>query len=356
MVDNNKKKVTGDKMIQLRKNVLFIVILAVVSLFFIACEGPAGPAGADGADGADGIDGYNGVDGNVTCLGCHATENFEMKRAEFARSSHSVGEVDEGRADWSGSCVQCHTSEGFIEYATNGTTMGGLVGGDNQFVCKTCHDIHQTFEAQDFALRLTTAVSVVDGSDFLLKGTNFLDVQGNSNLCANCHQARVAEPNIASPGTTFEITSTHYGPHHGAQANTVAGVGFAEVAGSMAYPAEGSSFHIAASCTGCHMYDGNHDFTPQLAACNECHTTIDFNYGGVQDDISDLLDELRDALIAAGVVAGDDVDGYHPVVGTYPMAQAQAFFNWIGLTEDRSLGVHNPKYVEALLQNSIDSM
>ena len=47
---------------------------------------------------------------------------------------------------------------------------------------------------------------------------------------------------------------------------------------------------------------------------------------------------------------------YHPVVGTYPMVQAQAFFNWVGLEEDRSLGVHNPRYVEALLTNSIEAL
>jgi hypothetical protein len=52
----------------------------------------------------------------------------------------------------------------------------------------------------------------------------------------------------------------------------------------------------------------------------------------------------------------EEDEAYEPIVGTYPMAQAQAFFNWIGLTEDRSLGVHNPRYVEALLTNSIDAI
>jgi hypothetical protein len=65
---------------------------------------------------------------------------------------------------------------------------------------------------------------------------------------------------------------------------------------------------------------------------------------------------LRDKLIALGVVEGDDEHGYHPVVGTYPMVQAQAFFNWVGLEEDRSLGAHNPKYVKALLANSIAAL
>ena len=72
--------------------------------------------------------------------------------------------------------------------------------------------------------------------------------------------------------------------------------------------------------------------------------------------MEELLVELRDILVANGVVAGDDEDGYHPVVGTYPMVEAQSFFNWIGLEEDRSLGVHNPKYVVALLKNSIKAL
>lgn len=38
------------------------------------------------------------------------------------------------------------------------------------------------------------------------------------------------------------------------------------------------------------------------------------------------------------------------------MVLAQAFFNWIGLEEDRSLGVHNPSYVKALLKNSIEAV
>jgi len=68
------------------------------------------------------------------------------------------------------------------------------------------------------------------------------------------------------------------------------------------------------------------------------------------------LEELRDQLITLGVVGGNEDDGYHPNVGTYPMKQAQAFFNWVGLEEDRSFGAHNPKYVKALLQNTIEAM
>jgi hypothetical protein len=223
--------------------------------------------------------------------------------------------------------------------------------------------------------------------------TTTMDLGGSSNLCAVCHQSRRPEPNVDKPGDEYRITSTHYGPHHGAQSNVVAGVGFAEIEGSVSYPT--SSKHLEmASCTGCHMAafgenefededgelddfaQGGHSFIPSVKACNDCHGTTDtnFNYGGVQTEVHEMLVELRDLLVEAGVVElGEEelyelneetgeielvvhVEGYHPVPGTYPMIQVQAFFNWVGLEEDRSMGVHNPKYVKALLRNSIEAM
>lgn len=323
-----------------------MIVLAVFFGFFIviSCEGPEGPTGADGIDGTD------GVDGNVTCFDCHSDENLEMKRAEFAISQHSSGSIAVAYAGGRGYCSPCHSHEQFVAAAEGLEAQN--VANPSPWECSTCHGLHTTFEEVDYALRATSAEWGADGTTFEL---------GNSNLCAVCHQSRTAEPNIDVPGDTFEITSTHYGPHHGAQANVLAGFGFAEIDGSVAYPAAGSSFHLVASCVGCHMSEftdgeGGHSFNPSLVACNNCHATSDFNYGGVQAEVEELLDELRDLLIAAGVVAGDDVDGYHPVVGTYPMAHARAFFNWVGLDEDRSLGAHNPKYVKALLKNSIDAM
>jgi len=336
---------------------LTMAMCAVAFAFVTGCEGPVGPPGADGADGADGIDGtdgQDGVDGNVTCLECHNQDNMDLNVAQFARSSHYGGEVDDGRESWSSSCVRCHTDQGFVEYA-DGFDIGGLTGGSNSFVCATCHSIHQSFTDVDYALRKDDAVS------FIFDATVTFDA-GNSNLCVNCHQSRRAEPNTASPGTTFEITSTHYGPHHGAQGNVLAGVGFAEIAGTEAYPTAGSATHYtseAGRCTGCHMAegaddgDGGHTFMPPIEACTGCHAgATDFDIGGAQTANQALLDEIEAKLLAAGVI---DAEG-HPIVGTYPMEQAQAFFNWVGLDEDRSKGVHNPAYVEALLKNTLESL
>ena len=73
--------------------------------------------------------------------------------------------------------------------------------------------------------------------------------------------------------------------------------------------------------------------------------------------MEELLVELRDILVANGVLEWVEEDeAYEPVVGEHSMVNAQAFFNWIGLEEDRSMGVHNPQYVIALLKNSIQAL
>jgi hypothetical protein len=177
------------------------------------------------------------------------------------------------------------------------------------------------------------------------------------------------------PAGYFFISSTHYGPHHGAQANVMYGEGFAEVAGTFSYAADGSHPHASAAgrCVGCHMATygngaGGHTWNPALDGCNAsgCHS--------VQTETEALLEELRDLLVAQGVVELEHNDtsyvwngtqhdtivtegtAYHPVVGIFTVEQSQAFFNWVGIEEDRSLGVHNPAYVKALLENSIEAL
>jgi len=344
--------------------IVLICVLAVLFLFFIGCKGAAGSDGADGTDGvagiagSDGADGANGADGNVTCFQCHATDIFEQALYDFAASQHSSGSVAVsyagGNVNW-GDCTRCHSHEGFVAFASGFDPHA--ITNPSAWECGTCHTLHNEFTSEDYNLRMTTAASIWDSGTFLLKGQNSIEVEGGNALCANCHQSRVAEPNITNPGETFEITSTHYGPHHGPQANVLTGVGFAEFVGAISYPAPNSATHMTPACTGCHMANNNHSFEPTLDGCTDCHTGLaTFDLNGAQTDIHDLLTELRDLLLAAGVLEGDVEHGYHPIVGTYDMVLARAFFNWVGLEEDRSMGVHNPAYVNALLKNTIEAV
>lgn len=313
-----------------------------------------GPAGADGNDGADGKD---GADGNVTCLSCHSGTNMESKAAEFAMSVHSSGAIAVDYAGGRQSCARCHSHEGFTQFTVFNAVLGDITN-PSAWECGTCHGLHKSFESKDYALRATLPViAVSDGT--------ILDLKGNSNLCGTCHQSREKEPNKAIPGETFRITSPYYGPHYSTQANILLGVGLAEIPGAVAYPAPNSGKHLTqASCVGCHMApfskkQGGHTFNPNLDACNSCHgaTDTNFNYGGVQTEVEQLLEQLTEILVELKVIQYDEGSAHHaPIVGTYPMIQAQAFFNWKGIKEDRSLGVHNPKYVKALLQNSIKAL
>jgi len=328
---------------------VFIVFIMVVAL--VGCMD-------DGEDGLPGADGAAGPPGTATCLDCHNTAMQNAISLEYQRSQHAAGEY----VDYAGgrsSCAHCHSGTGFAEYIDTGEVDGNI---ENPVAidCQHCHNTHTTFADGDNALRTTAAVPFVWDEGI---GDTSVDFGDNSNLCANCHQSRRAEPFLSAPGDSFEITRTHYGPHHGPQANVLQGVGFAEITPAD-YPV--NSKHLAAgppaaTCVTCHMAEytdgeGGHTWHPSLEACIGCHATADFNYGGVQDEVEVRLAVLAGLLLSQDVIEwvveeGDSL--LEPVVGMHTMAQAQAFFNWIGLTEDGSLGVHNPLYVTALIEDSI---
>lgn len=342
------------------KNFIKLTLLASVIMFTAPSCVKEGPMGLPGTDG---INGENGQNGSVTCLECHSGTNLEQKSAQFEMSVHSSGAIAVDYAGGRASCAPCHSHEQFVQYTTSGLPIAGDITNPSAWQCSTCHGIHKTFESTDYALRIDTVVIPQVASN------GAMDLNGSSNLCGTCHQSRSAEPNVQNPGETFAL-SVRTGPHHGPQGNILFGNGFAEIPGSVAYPEKGKSVHLAqASCVGCHMGDftakqGGHSFIPSMAACNECHEGTDltnnYNYGGVQTEVHDKLIVLRDKLVELGAMTkttADGVDTYAPADKTVvPMVQAQGVFNYFGIEEDRSLGVHNPKYVRALLNNTIEAL
>jgi hypothetical protein len=334
-----------------------IVLSGFIVLFLAASCVKEGPMGPPGADGIDGIDGADGVDGHVTCLACHSSESMDRIQAEFSMSVHRAGMNAVDYAGARAACARCHSHEGFVQFAELGGVVGDITN-PTAWKCNTCHGIHETFDVTDYALRLTDPINPFSNPQATM------DLVGNNNLCANCHQSRAPEPNVATPDAeTFRITSNRYGPHYSTQANVVAGMGLAEIPGSVAYPQAGSNYHLneQASCTGCHMGEftnrsGGHTWIPSVSSCNSCHETEDFNYGGRQTDVAAKLVQIREKLVEFGVIAGSDETGYMPLPGTYSMVLVRAFFNWDAIYKDRSLGVHNPRYVNALLVNTLEAL
>jgi hypothetical protein len=336
----------------------------LLSFMIVACEGsagPQGPAGPAGPAGPDGPQGPAGEDANQNCTQCHGNDT-EL----FARQNQYYNSVHFGGGNFersTSSCAPCHTHEGFIERIATGEQTATQPENPSPVNCRTCHVIHTTYTEADYGFTATDPV--VFWNDF--HGT--ADFAGAGNLCSQCHQGRVLSP---VPDLTtledVEITSFRYGYHHGPQGTVNAGVGafFVEDAGIGSHASEG--------CQYCHMGDafgdqaGGHTFNltyeyhggeeDLVVGCNNCHgdgfaeTFDDFS---TQTNVQAQLDELADLLILAGMMQDENgPNGLHyAVTGPQPAVLAAAFVNWQMFEEDRSLGLHNPRYVRDGLADAI---
>ena len=299
------------------------------------------------------------------------------------RSQHASGAIAVDYAGSRTSCARCHSHEGFLEFARTGT-VAEEIAAPTAWQCSTCHDIHQTFEQTDYALRLNDAVT-------LLVDEAVLD-EGNNNTCLNCHQARrgpgdydkytsdttftrtftgddIAIYENAAVGPNGSITlnatqdtltvvfdvpvdyvytsSSHAGPHPGAQGSVWAGkVGITE-----------GDFYEAhrAGCVGCHMGpESGHSFKPKEENCqvDGCHSS------SKQDDLDAFAARemaVAEALEAIHAIHSDD-EGYHPMYASLPRADWNAFWNWSVLHADRSNSAHNPSYADELLTAAEDQL
>ncbi len=335
---------------------------AMLAFVLAGCEGPTGPMGPAGTAGPAGPQGPAGPAGNSTCQECHNDDSrIVVRELQYQFSVHYLGgDYDRNEAP----CAACHTHQGFIERIASGAQTAGPIDDPSPQGCRTCHQIHTTFTDSDFALTTTAPVSLWyapgETVDF-----------GEGNLCAQCHQARPVTPLPTIGGPDVTVTSSRYGGHHSPVAEVMGGVGLFEFPGSATI--DGGPFvHGGPSvgCAKCHMATpingaqaGGHslnmaaDGDDNVNGCNSsgCHSTVeDFNKYGVQADVQGKLDQLATLLRAKGIMAA--APSVSSVAGTWPANVAAAFLNWQMITEDKSLGIHNPPYVLDVLQNTIQAM
>jgi hypothetical protein len=282
---------------------------------------------------------------DVTCTECH--NDVSMIRGvahEWETALHATGHAA-GYAGGRAGCSACHSSSGFQAMVDAGSNPGEFEFADAHPVgpdCRACHQVHETFTAADWALETTDPVALIAFEDATYD-------QGAANLCGTCHQPRRPFDGYILDDGTAEVTSTHWGPHHGPQTAVLMGLGGALVEGSA-----GAHYNMVEDgCVTCHMGEGrDHTFAPGGAACEACHGE-DFDFSGAQGEVAALGEELEALLVANGMWEGEGAEG-HPVVGVYPEAQAGALWNYILVfPEDESLGVHNMGYIKALLEASI---
>jgi len=393
------------------KNLSLIKFLLLIasSIMFMQCthdtEYISGPPGADGIgiDGIDGVNGIDGVDGSAaSCIECHSNATRDPIHAAYETSNHfNVTVLYNGQTlpEYGNrvACARCHTSQGFQEFVDTGIVSEPFAV-PSTITCTTCHNTHRSFDFEndgnDFALRTIDPVHLITDPAYTIDLSNDTNPLGQSNTCVNCHQPRTFPPVTADTvDGKFMITSTHWGSHHGPQATMLEGIQGAEIAGLEGYPTPNSFPHrTGASCVSCHMgettdgFDGAHTFFPTRGTCVSCHDDSDFpnstsfDKGGFQTETEDRLEILAGLL--ANVVGQDvarvsssdpylpvfEADGVTPVThigividgspvrGLYDFVDAQAAWNYILIEEDKSEGVHNPAYVDALLPNSIDAL
>lgn len=329
-------------------------LLIAGNLFMTGCtkEGPMGVAGKDGTD---------GTDGTTTCIECHSSDqSILIRETQWAASVHATGTAF---ARNTGECAICHTSQGFrqnLDGTYDWTATGAMINNPVPPNCYTCHQIHETYTVADLALTVNGAVT--------LRNTNGATHDfGKGSICASCHQARTLDPYPTVGGPDVAVTNTHYGLHHGTQGNVVAGVGMGlfEVGSGLV---NSSHSMVSDACVTCHMADGSgtstggHTFnvgpTINTTGCkvSGCHDAAEDVAGLAEDfqaEITTLMADLKVKLDAAGVTnAGSD----SPVVGTYPPMVVGAYIDYAALLDDKSLGVHNPKYVKKLIENLIAAL
>ncbi|MFC1988367.1 cytochrome c3 family protein [Chloroflexota bacterium] len=289
------------------------------------------------------------------CGQCHNDTTLVLaKRLQWDASMHAMG-TSYGRST-SASCAGCHSSEGKIAMVDAGmSSPAELTEGITNPTppnCRGCHEIHETYTSADWALRTEDPVT--------LYATGATFDMGEGNLCASCHQSR---RQMVVENGMVNVSSTHWGPHHGPQSDMLLGLNGAGVSGT-------PSVHymvVTEGCPTCHMVNDRHEMEANITSCQSCHADSEnFDIGGVQTEVEALIEELAVALSAKHMLetaehepyhAGVSLEDLHPVVGEYTEAEAGALWNYIMIQiEDGSNGVHNPKYTIELLETSIAAL
>ncbi len=336
--------------------------------------------GPGGGKGGDGFVYFEGFKDSLRCAPCHTadadtTYYTAAKMIAWANSKHANG----GHSSENGTdCAECHTMEGYLKKQTgiavttkNATPIG----------CFACHSPHKK---GDFSLRTVAPVALLSN---ITGVSDAMFDYGKGNLCASCHQPRaILSSEQLDPGKstatndTIKITSNRWYSHYGLQSQILMGKGGYEwTNGPVAID---NSPHTTAAtiksegCVVCHMADGVGALTgghtmilsseekgEDIAGCKTsgCHgsslTTLDYN--GKQTETNYNLDTLKILLVHAGwldtLSMTAKASSATPLVIT-PSNKAGALWNFFFIDHDLSQGVHNTKYANALLRNSIAKM
>ena len=290
------------------------------------------------------------------CSQCHDKKSHHIKSFQWRQTLHAKGYVFR-----SGSCAQCHSTVGYIDtndpginefgevVATHGTYEEGIT-------CAACHDPHGT-EGTVHQTRAIDSITLANGTE--------ITGGGPGRVCMACHHDRYEAEARAAQGRT---------PHHGTQTDLLFGENAIEYGRDM--PSSKHGTVVEETCVQCHMQEtpadlpayakdlvGGHTFTlvyddgtnapvHLTETCTSCHGEIeDFNFGGEDYDLDGMVEgvqsEVADMMAELGALVAAAPSGQRKNKANYNLAM---------VTDDGSFGVHNPKYIAAILRSSIDDL
>lgn len=320
------------------------------------------------------------------CGNCHAIDAHEQRSAgKLAVSGGTVTNPTKGETNY---WITATSKLGEAGYA--GTAKVASV------YCTTCHKIGssdphktgKTYTAGSFGFWVPTAAA---DDIYLEKSPSAGTVTGTTagkygkgNVCGWCHKSRKDVTNTIG-STNVALASHYWGPHEGPQLDVYSGKGGYEYA-SKTYAATHSHQSVSDGCVGCHMPGradnadyADHSFYAQLSACTKsCHTgATSFDVNGKVTAMKKGLTELETALNTAGYLTRgatdtennaltakeledgdfklDRVRVQSPTLSITP-DKAGALWNYLILARGSANGVHQPKYVQQLIWDSLVAM
>ncbi|HZK24309.1 MAG TPA: ammonia-forming cytochrome c nitrite reductase subunit c552 [Oscillospiraceae bacterium] len=281
-----------------------------------------------------------------------AGDNVDIKAltAQWVESKHSNILLSPAQRD---ECVVCHDGGAFAENITEVAAIERdfFISVD----CRACHTGQGADLMEEGKVTIPTAEKVQGGS---------------GAVCMFCHNSRTA-PNIEDENRSA--------PHYSSQADLATGTGGMRLEG-FDYGNTSAHVNIDDSCVGCHLLEteggyASHSFKVDKveAACGQCHQDIndlnltaagdydgDGQEEGFQTEVEGLL-ALLQAAVGEELAGGSFESGHGAVVfkdaegaalDEVPKEMYQAGYNYLLISSDGSLGIHNPTLTVQLLQQS----
>jgi Secretion system C-terminal sorting domain/Cytochrome c554 and c-prime len=299
---------------------------------------------------------------------------------------HARGSFVQSAGTRSG-CSPCHSGAGYVEWIYEGrpTDSDGLPAATTNLPdatnisCAVCHDPH---DAANIHQLRSVETQLGDGTPVTF------DKYGTGVQCMDCHRSR---RNAKTYASDVSNQSTHYGAHHGPQADMLLGKNAPDY--GIDFPTSPHALAGGNSCNDCHMAGdladangninvvGGHSWNMNdaegndfVGACATCHGDIGTSFTdkkyfingnadldnngtaeGLQIEVEGLMEQLSAFLPhdADGNVSisNSNVEGM-----TLTPAIMRGGYVYIWIEEDRSLGVHNPAFTVSLIKAAMDEL